>query len=111
KPAEAGWACEVSFAPQGRSRPAEPGACGYSVLSSISIKCWAGFTASLQDGHWPASAGETVWPPQEPVLIAILVALLLTAGPAGSWRPAPGLEGGRYAPTATVLKSGGGTDT
>ena len=44
-------------------------------------------------------------------LVTALLALLLVPSPAGSWRPAPGLEGGRYAPTATVLKSGGGTDT
>jgi acyl CoA:acetate/3-ketoacid CoA transferase alpha subunit len=42
--------------------------------------------------------------------IATFSALLL-AIPAGSWRPAPGLEGGRYAPTATLLRSAGGTDT
>src|SRR5437879_12427465 len=40
---------------------------------------------------------------------AVCALLLVTA--AGSWRLAPGLEGGRYAPTVTLLKSGGGTDT
>src|SRR5438552_18248102 len=44
-------------------------------------------------------------------LVTALLTLLFIAAPAGSWRPAPGLEGGRYAPTATLLKSGGGTDT
>jgi Kelch motif protein len=42
---------------------------------------------------------------------AAAVFMLLLAVPAGTWRPAPGLEGGRYAPTATLLKSAGGTDT
>ncbi len=43
---------------------------------------------------------------------AVTVALaLLFAAPAAGWRPAPGLEGGRYAPTATLLKTGAGTDT
>ena len=41
----------------------------------------------------------------------VLATLLLLAAPAGSWRPAPGLEGGRYAPTATLVKSERGTDT
>src|SRR5438445_9713401 len=44
-------------------------------------------------------------------IVVSLLAMLLVAAPAGSWRPAPGLEGGRYAPTVTLLKSGGGTDT
>jgi hypothetical protein len=39
------------------------------------------------------------------------MAALLLAVPGGSWRPAPGLDGGRYAPSATLLKSGSGTDT
>src|SRR3954454_12358832 len=43
-------------------------------------------------------------------VIAATIALLL-ATPAGSWRPAPRLEGGRYAPSATLLNSEGGTDT
>src|SRR5436190_64089 len=38
-------------------------------------------------------------------------AALLLVPAAGSWRLAPGLQGGRYAPTATLLKSAGGTDT
>lgn len=42
---------------------------------------------------------------------ASAVLALLCAAPAGTWRAAPGLEGGRYAPTATLLKSAGGTDT
>jgi hypothetical protein len=42
---------------------------------------------------------------------AMLALALGFAAPAGSWRPAPGLEGGRYSPTATLLKSAGGTDT
>jgi hypothetical protein len=42
---------------------------------------------------------------------AVLALTLGFAGPAGPWRPVPGLEGGRYSPTATLLKSGGGTDT
>jgi hypothetical protein len=42
---------------------------------------------------------------------AIARAALLLAIPGGSWRVVPGLEGGRYAPTATLLASGGGTDT
>lgn len=41
----------------------------------------------------------------------VAAAALLLAAPAGTWHPAPGLEGGRYAPTATLLKSAGGTDT
>lgn len=42
---------------------------------------------------------------------AMLALALGFAAPAGSWRPAPGLEGGRYSPTATLLQSAGGTDT
>ena len=42
--------------------------------------------------------------------VATAMFALLLASPAGMWRPAPGLEGGRYAPTATLLKSAGGTD-
>lgn len=36
---------------------------------------------------------------------------LFLAAPVGCWRPAPGLEGGRYAPTATLLKNTAGADT
>lgn len=43
--------------------------------------------------------------------LSIVVTALFLAVTAGVWRPAPGLEGGRYAPTATLLKSAAGTDT
>jgi hypothetical protein len=45
------------------------------------------------------------------IKVALAGIVLFLAATAGSWRPVPGLEGGRYAPTATLLKSGGGTDT
>src|SRR2546426_397253 len=43
--------------------------------------------------------------------VTALLTTLLFCVPAGRGRPAPGLEGGRYAPTVTLLRSGGGRDT
>jgi hypothetical protein len=42
---------------------------------------------------------------------ALAVLAFCLAATSGSWRLTPGLQGGRYSPTATLLKSAGGADT